>query len=265
MQKGDRTMEKGIVVANRACDGAMHYLFQATYYVRKKVILFHKFPGLCVLLVKVKTNMTKKLYHDEKSCGEILFCISSVVQKKVFDRVRDSRFFGIMIDESTDISVTGHLVVFASLVEEELSLCVFFGLLHIEEGKKNICIIFEILTKSIKEWGFDFDKCVGFGSDGVSTMIGKQNGVAAQLKDKVNIFLTSIHCVAYRTNLAAINATKVGPCKIISKEIDALLKSVTMHFKKSCKKKSALMRLQEELADSTKYLKRYHKIRWLSR
>ena len=93
--------------------------------------------------------------------------------KKVLDRVRDSRFFGIMIDESTDISVTGHLVVFASFVEEGLPLCVFLGLLHIEEGKKDACIIFETLTKSMKEWELDFDKCVGFGSDGASTMIGK--------------------------------------------------------------------------------------------
>ena len=82
MQKGERTMEKGIVEANQARDGAMHSLFQAAYYVGKEVITFHKFSGLCVLLVKVKANMTEKLYHDEKSCGEILFCISSMVQKK---------------------------------------------------------------------------------------------------------------------------------------------------------------------------------------
>jgi hypothetical protein len=245
MQKGERTMEKCIVEANRAYDGAMHSLFQAAYYVGKEVISFHKFLGLYALLVKVKANMTEKLYHDEKSCGQILFCISSVVQKKVLDRVRDSRFFGIMIDESTDISVTDHLVVFVTFVEEGLPLCVFLGLLHIEEGKKDACIIFETLTKSMKEWGLDFDKCVGFGSNGASTMIGKQDGVAARLKDKVNHFLTSIHCVAHMTNLAAIDVTKVEPCKIMSKEIDVLLNSVAMDFKKSCNRKSALLRLQE--------------------
>jgi hypothetical protein len=185
--------------------------------------------------------MTEKLYHDENSCGEILFCISSVVQKKVLDRVRDSRFFGIMIDESTHISVTCHLVVFASFVEEGILFYVFLGLLHIEEGKKDTCIIFETLIKNMKEWGLDFDKCVGFGSDGASTMIGKQNGVAARLKEKVNYFLTFVHCVAHRTNLTAIVATKVGPCKDMSREIDALLNSVAVHFKKSCKKKKTLL------------------------
>ena len=113
----------------------------------------------------------------------------------------------------------------------------------LKKRKKYACIIFETLTMSMKEWGLDFDKCVGFGSDGASTMIGKQNGVAARLKDKVNHFLTSIHCVAHKTNLGAIDATKVEPCKIMSKEKNALLNSVAMHFKKSCKKKSALLRL----------------------
>jgi hypothetical protein len=41
-----------------------------------------------------------------------------------------------MIDKSTDISVTCHLPVFASFVEEGLLLCISFGLFHIEEGKK---------------------------------------------------------------------------------------------------------------------------------
>ena len=53
-------MKKGIVEANRACDGAMYYLFQVVYYVEKQVILFRRFPGLCALLVKVKVNMTEK-------------------------------------------------------------------------------------------------------------------------------------------------------------------------------------------------------------
>ena len=40
-----------------------------------------------------------------------------------------------MIDESMDIYVTGHLIVFASFMEEDLVLYVFFRLLHIEEEK----------------------------------------------------------------------------------------------------------------------------------
>ena len=75
-------MEKCIAEANRVCNNAMHSLFQATYYMGKEIISLHKFPSLCSLFVKVKANMTEKLYYDEKNCGKILICISLMVQNK---------------------------------------------------------------------------------------------------------------------------------------------------------------------------------------
>ena len=90
-------------------------------------------------------------------------------------------------------------------------------MLHIKYINKDACIIFGILTRSTKEWGLDFDKCVGFGSVGALTIIGIQNGVAVRLKEKINYFLTFVYCVTYRINLAAIDATKVGPYKDMSR------------------------------------------------
>ena len=80
---------------------------------------------MCELLLSIHANITTKLYHDEKACAEMLFCISRIVQKKFLDRVRNSKFYGIMIDESIDVSVTGHIVVFACFVEEELPVAIF--------------------------------------------------------------------------------------------------------------------------------------------
>ena len=74
---------------------------------------------------------------------------------------------------------------------------------------------------------------MGFRPDGASIMIDKQNEVAAYMKEKVYVFFTSIHCMAHSTNLAAIDATKVGPCKDITRELNALLNLVAVHFKKS--------------------------------
>ena len=56
-----------------------------------------------------------------------------------------------MIDKCTNMHVICHFVVFASFIVEDLILCVFLGLLHIEEEKKNVCITFETLTKSMNE------------------------------------------------------------------------------------------------------------------
>ena len=41
-----------------------------------------------------------------------------------------------MIDESTDVSVIGHVVVFATCVEEYIPIVVFLNLFQIPGGKK---------------------------------------------------------------------------------------------------------------------------------
>ena len=106
-------------------------LFKTSYYVGKELLPFSKFPTLCDLLLSGNATITIKMYHDDKVCADMLVCISSVIQRKVLDRVRDSQFFGTMVDESTDIFVLGHLVVFATFLEDGVPTCVFLGLLHI--------------------------------------------------------------------------------------------------------------------------------------
>jgi hypothetical protein len=169
-----------------------------------------------------------------------------------------------MIDESTNISVKGHLVVFATFLEGGLPLTCLLGLLWIVDGKKDSKVIFDTLITAMKTWGLDMEKCVGFGSDGAATMVGKNSSVATFLK-KVNPFLTSTHCVAHKTNLAALEASKNESCKDMSSEVDSMLNTLAGHLKKSCKRKTVVQALQNELHDAQKILKRYHKIRWLSR
>lgn len=110
-----------------------------------------KSPSSCSLFVKVKVNITEKLYHDEQICREIIFCISSVVQNKVLDRIRGFKFFGIIIDESLDISVTYHLLVFVSFVKDGLHLGIFLGLLSTKNGNKDAHIIYETHIRSMRE------------------------------------------------------------------------------------------------------------------
>ena len=117
----------------------------------------------------------------------------------------------------------------------------------------------------MKEWDLNLDNFVGFGSDRASTMVGKKTGVFATLKKEVNPFITVVHCIAHRTNLVALQAASTKPCNVMSSKVNDLLNSLAIHFKKYSKRKSCLLKLQEELFDSKKVLKRFIKIRWLSR
>lgn len=101
------------------------------------------------------------------------------------DRIRDSNFFGLMIDDSTNVSVIGHVVVFATFIEDRLLISIFLGLLQIANDRKDAEFFFEKLLKFVKERGLDLSKCVAFGSDGCSTMVGRKSGVATRLKEVI--------------------------------------------------------------------------------
>ena len=58
------------------------------------------------------------------------------------DRIRDSIFFGLMIDESTDVSVTGLIVVFATFVEDGLHVSIFRVCLRLQMEDKMMKKIF---------------------------------------------------------------------------------------------------------------------------
>lgn len=65
------------------------------------------------------------------------FGILSIIQKKVLNHIKDLKFYNILIDESNDISITAHLVIFNMFVKEGILRCVFSGPLHVDVGKKD--------------------------------------------------------------------------------------------------------------------------------
>ena len=105
----------------------MASLFRATYFIGNQSFFSIKFLSLCSLFASVKALIIASLYHDEKSCADLTACMSNVIKNKIICRVQNSLFYGIMIDESTEINVIGHLVVFATIIEECVSLTVFLG------------------------------------------------------------------------------------------------------------------------------------------
>ena len=115
-------------------------------------------------------------------------------------------------------------------MEEGEVASVFLGLLQIADGKKDATLIYKTSLTSLKEWKLDVNKCVAFGSDGAATMVDKKTCIATQLKEKVNPFLLSCHCVAHRTNLAALDAAKKCSYEEISKEVDKMINSVASFF-----------------------------------
>ncbi|MCO5576493.1 hypothetical protein L7F22_030303 [Adiantum nelumboides] len=204
---------------------------------------------------------TTSLYNDDKACAEMVYCMAKYLMDFTLKKVSSSRWFGVMIDESTDISTHGHMVIYLSYLEDEcIPKMSFYGIVRVCDGTAKS--LFNAVIDELKRCKLDLSKLIAFGSDGCSTMTGKKNGVSSLLKKNVNPFLTSIHCVAHRSALAVSSVAKsMDACK----KLDKLVNSLATFYNGSSKRLKELQEMQEDLACPILRLQHTYDIRWLSR
>ena len=76
--------------------------------------------------MSVNAPIISSMYKDEKTCSDLITFNSVIIQKIIICKIQNSLFLDIMVDEFTDTSVIGHLVMFATIVEEDLPKIIFF-------------------------------------------------------------------------------------------------------------------------------------------
>ncbi|KAI5071611.1 hypothetical protein GOP47_0013862 [Adiantum capillus-veneris] len=207
-------------------DDAAVNLFKAAYFIGINNLSFALFPSLLDLMRDTGVRSMTCLYNDDKSCAEIIYCISRAIMNHALEKVRKKPFFW-----GYDRRVYRH---FCSSPYGDLFF--LFG--------TSLYPLYHIL------W-----------NDGCATMVGRKKGVATLLK-KVNPRLTAIHCVAHRTNLATSDTSKKIP---YARQIDTLVNGIANYFSSSSNRMENLQDLQEELDCDVVKMQRIFEIRWLSR
>ena len=132
----------------------------------------------------------------------------------------ESNYFALMIDETTDCTVTEQLSKHGRLICKSTGrlshFLIIINLLHSEVditmSEESSCIPsgVETVTKRVMEYvegaELGVNKLRGIGTDGASTLMGVKTGVVARLKGK-QPSLIGVSCAGRRVNLAS---TQVG-------------------------------------------------------
>lgn len=113
-------------------------------------------------------------YLSKVTTTELLKSISDHIEDKLLCSLKESPFFSILADESTDIAS-----------KEELSICGrwlehFLGMVHVKQvDAENIT---ESLIQFLQSKSIDLKKLHGLGFDGASTMSGCRSGVQLRMR-----------------------------------------------------------------------------------
>lgn len=233
------------------------FLMRTVYVVMKEELPLDKVNALLDLQ---RINKVEMPYQNLSwsTVTEIQNIIAESLKKEIIDKINASKFFAVLIDESTDITVSKRLSVCVRYCYAGSPQTSFLGNIELQDGRAHT--ITEVLLKFLKECNIDATKCVSLATDGASVMMGRKSGVGVQIKSKAAPFCLQTHCVAHRLNLAVTDSVKnIDTIKKFSEKFGQLYN----YFSASGNRTYTLKQMQNILEEPELTVKEPFSVRWL--
>uniref|UniRef100_A0A8C5Z8C9 Zinc finger MYM-type containing 6 n=1 Tax=Marmota marmota marmota TaxID=9994 RepID=A0A8C5Z8C9_MARMA len=186
--------------------------------------------------------------------------LSADIEDQLIQKVRESAWFALQIDESSEISNTTLLLCYIRFIDYEYS-DIKEELLFCLEMPSQITgfEIFELINKYIDSKSLNWKHCVGLCTDGAASITGRYSDLRAKIQEVAMSTVAFTHCFIHRELLAA---EKLSPCLH-----EVLLQSAQiLSFVKSNSSSSRMLTiLCEEMGPEHVNLPLHVEICWISR
>ena len=237
------------VEKNEVHTTVLQNVFATAFFLMKEFIANRKLIPLISFMEKVLgISQLKHFSHRfQGSVREIYLSLGDAVKQTLLKKVRKATSFGLLMDEVTDITVSSQLIPFIQFWDQENSsvTTTFLSSQNALEdfASCNSEAITELVKKDLATCNLDISKLMGLSTDGASVMVGKNNGVAAKLRQR-NSKLLNMHCVCHRLALACTDTCQ--ELKYIW-EVEAVLRQLWYYFHNSPKRMPCFLKCQIEL------------------
>ena len=257
-----QAFQRQISVQRKALIGALKIVYCLS---KEEIPLTTKYEAIMDLAINLGCDYMKKLevganarYRSHAIIGEFLKVLATVIEEEQLSHVTKSSFYSLLTDESTDIAVKKQLVLVARYLVGGVVSIAFINIQDIPDGTADTIVQAILSYLSFKS--VDIDKLRGFASDGASVMVGRHNGVAAQLKN-CSPSLITIHCVNHRLALAASHAADNIP---YLQRFKSHLHNLFSFYQNSPVRLAGLHAIEAILDDPRIILREAKDVRWLS-
>ncbi|CAH2084734.1 unnamed protein product [Euphydryas editha] len=211
----------------------------------------------------VKGGAKKELKLHRTKCTNIITDVLCPYFKDLLIKDIGKGPYSLILDESTDISVTKQLGVIIKYLSEERSEIVstFLGLQQLQSS--NAKSIVDALISLISDLNLDIKNLMGIGTDNASVMVGINNGVFKILKEEYDLpHLVLNRCVCHSIQLAVSYASQ----ETIPRNIEFLIRETNNWFCLSPSRQDAYKEIYEKINVGERPLKilKICATRWIS-
>ena len=197
-------------------------------------------------------------YLAPKCQNEMLKIMGDNVLQQVLEPVKKAKFFGIMVDETCDVSNTEQAAIVIRWVNDNYQpFEEFIGLRALENTTADY--IFDQINDVLKMAGLDPKKIRSQCYDGAANMSGKKSGVATQFIEKVDKRALFNHCNNHVVNLAVEDCIKI--CLLVKNALSNAFEIITL-VKWSPRRDATLDRVKKEGGDTSPGVRMLCPTRW---
>lgn len=234
--------------------------------------------NIAFLVIDHLEPLLKRIFPDSKICQQIKIkrtkatniikhVIAPVEKKALANKLNNSKF-SVMIDESTDIASVSTMCVVVRYNTDVGVITQFWDLLPVYNLKnpdpEQISAgaiakhIFINVIDSFNKHDVNIENIIGFGSDGCSTMMGKNNSVSSRMKEMFpGVFI--MRCICHSLHLCCSEA-----CKSLPRRLEDFALNVYNFFSHSSKRQSQFVEFQTFLNLDVHKILHPSQTRWLS-
>ncbi|CAI7745837.1 unnamed protein product [Closterium sp. NIES-54] len=198
-------------------------------------------------------------YYSRYAFGEFVEAMAEHLVAKQLVDIKESAWYSLSFDESTDRACGKHLIVYVTFERGEAVVSRFLALLSLD--RCDAAALHDAIVKCLWSKDMSMDKLVGVSTDGASVMTGSKNGVVAMLRKRCP-WLVAIHCVAHREALATKDAAKSFKEFNV---VDQMIRQTAERLGRSSTDHKTYMHLQDVILQTHLEVQSFCTVRWLSR
>ncbi|KAF6112404.1 zinc finger MYM-type containing 6 [Phyllostomus discolor] len=202
----------------------------------------------------------KTIPLSNNTIGHRIDELSADIEDQLIQKVRESKWFALQIDESSEVSNITLLLCYVRFIDNDCSDIKEELLCCIEMPSQVTGIeIFELINKYIDSKSLNWKHCVGLCTDGVASMTGRYSGLRAKIQEVAMNTVAFTHCFIHREHLAA---EMLSPCL---HEILLQSAQILSFIKTNALNSRMLTILCEEMESERVNLPLPAEVRWISR
>ncbi len=191
--------------------------------------------------------------------NEILQLVGKQCLKRICEEARNSQYFGVIMDETSDISRSEQVAIVLRYCVNGVTKERFIGFHAVSDTTGES--LYYLLKSVLETCGLDVTKLVGQAFDGAANMSGQFKGVAARMKEIAPAALY-VHCHGHLLNLALQSAISFIP---LFRNCLGTLQSLYVFIEGSTKRHALFQEIQKQQGYVFISLKDQSDTRWSCR